>query len=61
MNYDYGIMISASHNPYTDNGIKIFKNNGEKLNDKEELRIETLINRVSDNNKIIKEKYIIKN
>ena len=37
-------MISASHNPYTDNGIKIFKNNGEKLNDKEELRIETLIN-----------------
>ncbi len=60
MNYDYGIMISASHNPYTDNGIKIFKNNGEKLNDKEELRIETLINRVSDNNKIIKEKIYYK-
>lgn len=31
--FDYGIMISASHNPYYDNGIKVFSNNGEKLND----------------------------
>ncbi len=31
--FDYGIMISASHNPYYDNGIKVFSNRGEKLND----------------------------
>ncbi len=43
-NYDLGIMISASHNPYKDNGIKIFKKNGEKLSDKDELDIESLIN-----------------
>ena len=29
--YDYGIMISASHNPYSDNGIKLFVPTGEKL------------------------------
>jgi phosphoglucosamine mutase len=38
--YDLGIMISASHNPHSDNGIKIFKENGEKLNDDEEIEIE---------------------
>ena len=38
--YDLGIMISASHNPYQDNGIKIFDSNGEKLSDKNELMIE---------------------
>ena len=42
-------MISASHNPYHDNGIKIFKKNGEKLSDKEELIIEKNL----DSNKII--------
>ena len=40
-------MISASHNPYTDNGIKIFKKNGEKLSDKEELTIEKNLKHVS--------------
>jgi len=38
-----GIVISASHNPYYDNGIKIFKGNGFKLSDKEEAEIEQLI------------------
>ncbi len=38
--YDLGIMISASHNPYNDNGIKIFKKNGEKLTDNDEIEIE---------------------
>jgi len=35
-----GIVISASHNPYYDNGIKIFKGNGYKLSDEEEDEIE---------------------
>ncbi len=35
-----GIVISASHNPYYDNGIKIFSANGRKLPDAEERRIE---------------------
>ncbi|MGD2150933.1 MAG: phosphoglucosamine mutase [Desulfobacterales bacterium] len=38
-----GIVISASHNPYYDNGIKIFKNNGYKLSDEEEDKIEQLV------------------
>ena len=38
-----GIVISASHNPFYDNGIKIFKHNGTKLSDEEELKIESLI------------------
>jgi len=29
--FDFGIMITASHNPWTDNGIKIFKGDGEKI------------------------------
>ncbi len=38
-----GIVISASHNPFSDNGIKIFKHNGTKLSDEEEIKIESLI------------------
>lgn len=34
-NYDYGFMITASHNPYFDNGIKIFNKNGDKLSSQE--------------------------
>jgi phosphoglucosamine mutase len=40
---DAGIMISASHNPFEDNGIKIFANTGFKLTDEQELKIEELI------------------
>jgi phosphoglucosamine mutase len=40
---DAGIVISASHNPYKDNGIKIFSKNGYKLTDEEEKKIEDLI------------------
>jgi phosphoglucosamine mutase len=40
---DAGVMISASHNPYQDNGIKFFSNDGFKLPDEIEARIEQLI------------------
>lgn len=40
---DIGIMISASHNPYFDNGIKIFDSNGHKLSDAIEMEIEQMI------------------
>lgn len=40
---DAGVMISASHNPYQDNGIKFFSNNGLKLPDDIEAKIEKLI------------------
>ena len=38
-----GIVISASHNPYYDNGIKIFNGDGFKLSDEREAEIETLV------------------
>jgi phosphoglucosamine mutase len=38
-----GIVISASHNPYQDNGIKIFSGSGFKLSDEQEEAIETLM------------------
>ncbi len=41
--FDLGIMISASHNPYYDNGIKVFSNNGVKLSEDIELQIENYI------------------
>ncbi|MCI1280769.1 MAG: phosphoglucosamine mutase [Nitrospira sp.] len=40
---DAGVVISASHNPYQDNGIKFFSNEGFKLPDEVEARIEQLI------------------
>jgi len=40
---DAGIVISASHNPYYDNGIKIFNGNGYKLSDEKEAEIEALV------------------
>ena len=43
MRADLGVMISASHNPYADNGIKLFGPDGYKLSDTDELAIEALI------------------
>ena len=39
----FGVVISASHNPYEDNGIKFFDSTGSKLSDDVERRIESLI------------------
>jgi len=43
MRADAGIMISASHNPYQDNGIKFFDGLGHKLTDEAELEIEAFL------------------
>ena len=43
MRADLGVMISASHNPYADNGIKLFGPDGFKLSDEAEAAIEALI------------------
>jgi phosphoglucosamine mutase len=43
MRCDLGVMISASHNPYEDNGIKLFGPDGYKLSDEVEAHIETLM------------------
>lgn len=40
---DVGVMISASHNPYEDNGIKLFGPDGFKLSDEDELAIEAML------------------
>ncbi len=52
--FDAGVVISASHNPYYDNGIKIFNNKGFKLSDEMEKQIEDkVIDYVSSDNKLI--------
>lgn len=43
MRADLGVMISASHNPYEDNGIKLFGPQGFKLSDDDEMAIEALL------------------
>ncbi len=43
MSADAGIVISASHNIFSDNGIKIFGKNGEKISDQDEFAIENMI------------------
>ena len=47
--FDYGVMISASHNPYYDNGIKVFNSQGEKLEEETENKIEEYIDSPTDN------------
>jgi phosphoglucosamine mutase len=45
MRADLGVMISASHNPYEDNGIKLFGPDGYKLSDEVEQSIEAMLDR----------------
>ncbi|MDB7979460.1 phosphoglucosamine mutase [Faecalicoccus pleomorphus] len=46
--FDCGIMVSASHNPYYDNGIKVFNHNGEKMEEEVLLQIEDYIDGKSE-------------
>lgn len=48
MRADLGVMISASHNPFHDNGIKLFGPDGFKLSDEDELAIEALLGREAE-------------
>mgnify|MGYP001288132233 CR=1 FL=1 len=50
MKANMGIMITASHNPYYDNGLKLFGPDGLKLSDKIEKKIESLIDKKIKNN-----------
>jgi phosphoglucosamine mutase len=50
MKANMGIMITASHNPYYDNGLKLFGPDGLKLSDKIEKKIEALIDKKIENN-----------
>lgn len=46
--FDAGIMISASHNPYTDNGIKLINRHGEKMSDEVTDKIEKFLDSSDD-------------
>ena len=50
MKANMGIMITASHNPHNDNGLKLFGPDGLKLSDKIERKIENLIDKKIENN-----------
>ena len=43
LGFDLGVVLSASHNPYGDNGIKVFSGRGEKFGEENERRVETLV------------------
>ncbi len=54
---DLGIMISASHNPYNDNGIKLFNSLGLKLSDEEEIELEDFIFNNNENYNVLNDKF----
>ena len=56
MKANMGIMITASHNPYDDNGMKLFGPDGMKLSDKIEKKIEKIIDTKTQKNLIHPEK-----
>ena len=43
LGFDLGVVLSASHNPYGDNGIKVFSGRGEKFGEENERRVEALV------------------
>src|SRR5687768_8503075 len=44
MGFDAGLVISASHNPFEDNGIKVFSGRGEKFTETLEMQVESIVN-----------------
>jgi phosphoglucosamine mutase len=52
MQANAGVVISASHNPYSDNGVKLFNSKGYKLSQAEEVRLEKLIVQFQDGSRI---------
>ena len=54
--YSGGIMISASHNPYDDNGVKVFASNGTKLSDAAEAAIERRVFEILDGSNDVKQR-----
>ena len=65
--YSGGLMISASHNPYEDNGIKVFASDGTKLNDSDEVQVEKRVfellgsQRMAENAEIVPQRKISAN
>ena len=55
---DIGIMISASHNPYHDNGIKIFDKDGQKISDSIEKQIEQMLDNKNINRYLAKPNHL---
>ncbi len=53
MRADVGVMISASHNPYEDNGIKLFGPDGYKLSDAVEAKIEAMLDHIAGEPRIL--------
>src|SRR5919106_6778736 len=43
MGFDAGLVISASHNPFEDNGIKVFSGRGEKFTEALEMHVESIV------------------
>ncbi|MEZ5317727.1 MAG: phosphoglucosamine mutase [Vicinamibacterales bacterium] len=43
LDYDLGVVLSASHNPYGDNGIKVFSGHGQKFGEDAERRVEAIV------------------
>ena len=60
-NYQAGIVISASHNPYLDNGIKFFSSKGTKLPDKIENKLEKNLVRYINEKKVLNKSLKIRN
>src|SRR5262245_38442089 len=47
LDFDLGVVLSASHNPYGDNGIKVFSGKGEKFGESEERAVEAVMDDAS--------------
>ena len=60
-NYQAGIVISASHNPYLDNGIKFFSSKGTKLPDKIENKLEKNLVKYINEKKVLNKSLKIRN